>query len=213
MWVLSAAVPVAARSPGTQPSLKPVVRVWLKGGERREPGDRVRVYFKSEHDGYALVLHAEPDGRVRVLFPLDPTEDNHVRGGKTYEVRSRGDRDAFTAHDSGTGTVYLAVSTEPFHVDSVVRGGHWDYGSSAFQVGNDPEADLTELARQLAGASQFDYDLIRYDVSNVFAYRRYPRYFDPWGWAWYPWGSRFAIGFGWPGYYRGWWGVPWRRIW
>lgn len=199
---------------GPTASPKPVVRVWLKGGERRVRGERVRVYFKSASDGYAVVLHQEPDGRVRVLFPLDPTGETRVKGGKTYEARGRGNRDAFAVHDSGAGLVYAAFSTAPFHFDTLARGGHWEYESTAFRVGNDPEADLTELVRGMTGASSFDYDLVRYDVSNLFAFGRRPRYFDPWGWGWYPWRSRFFVGMGWPGYYgRGWWLVPGRRIW
>src|SRR5258708_3893740 len=60
-----------------------------------DPGDRARVYVQSAQDGYLVVLHADAEGRIRVLFPLDPTDDDFVRGGRKFEIRSRGDRDAF----------------------------------------------------------------------------------------------------------------------
>src|SRR5213594_875398 len=76
-----------------------------------DPGDRARVYVQSAQDGYLVVLHADPEGRIRVLFPLDPTDDDFVRGGKKFEVRGRSDRDAFQVEgDEGSGTVLAAVS-------------------------------------------------------------------------------------------------------
>src|ERR1700756_2768113 len=79
-------------------------------------GDHARVYVQSEQDGYLVVLHADADGRIRVLFPLDPTDDDFIRGGRRFEVRSRGDRDAFQIESGdGSGTVLAAVAKDPFN--------------------------------------------------------------------------------------------------
>ena len=195
----------------------PPVKVWLND-DHFVRGDHVRVYVKTDRDGYVLVLHAEPDGRVRVLFPLDPSDDNYVQGNETYEVRGRGDREAFTAYDSrGTGVVYAAFSPDPFRFDGFVRQDHWDYRVDAFRVGDDDEADLTELARQMAAGGQFEYDLVRYEASDRVAYRSYsPHYsggwYDSWYDPWYrPWRSGFYIGlsFGRPWYDDPWYYDPW----
>ena len=196
------------------PLADPPVKVWLND-DRFVRGDRARVYVKTDRDGYVVVLHAEPDGRVRVLFPLDPSDDNYVRAGETYEVRGRGDREAFTAYDSrGTGVVYAVFSPDPFRFDGLVRQEHWDYRVEAFRVGDDSEADLTELARQMAAGAAFEYDLVRYDVSQRVArgYGYYPYYDAGWYDPWYrPWRSGFHIGFsiGRPWYYSSWYDDPW----
>ena len=66
--------------------------------------------------------------------PLDPRDDNFVRGGRKYEIRGRGGRESFTADDGkGTGTVYAAVSHDPFRFDQFVLGDHWDYRKLAPQ--------------------------------------------------------------------------------
>lgn len=195
------------------PLADPPVKVWLND-DRFVRGDRARVYVKTDRDGYVVVLHAEPDGRVRVLFPLDPIDDNYVRAGETYEVRGRGDRDAFTAYDSrGTGVVFAAYSPDPFRFDGFVRQDHWDYRVDALRVGDDPEADLTDVARQMAAGAAFEYDLVRYDVSARVAYRssyysHYSSWYDPW---YRPWRSGFYIGFsiGRPWYYSSWSYDPW----
>jgi len=73
----------------------PPVKVWLNHDNYFERGDKARVNLRLADDGYVLVLRADADGRVRVLFPLDPSDDNFVRGHETIEVRGRGDRGAF----------------------------------------------------------------------------------------------------------------------
>ena len=54
-------------------------------------GDHARVYVQSAQDGHLVVLHADPDGRIRVLFPLDPRDDDFIRGGRKFELRGRAD--------------------------------------------------------------------------------------------------------------------------
>src|SRR5216117_2632777 len=107
-----------------------------------DPGDRARVYVQSAQDGYLVVLHADAEGRVRVLFPLDPSDDAFVRGGKRFELRGRGDRDAFQVEgDEGSGTVLAAVAPDAFSFDGFVRNDHWDFralGGPSSTVQNDP---------------------------------------------------------------------------
>jgi hypothetical protein len=46
-----------------------------------------------------------------VLFPLEPQDDQRITGGKKYELKSRGGREAFVADDSsGHGTVLAAIA-------------------------------------------------------------------------------------------------------
>src|ERR1043166_2854239 len=75
-------------------------------------GERAKVTVESQRDGYLIVLHADPDGRVRVIFPLDPTDDAFIRGGRKFEIRGRGEKEAFQIDtQDGAGTVVAAVST------------------------------------------------------------------------------------------------------
>jgi hypothetical protein len=196
-------VAVASHAPAVTagPALAdPPIKVWLNE-ERFARGERARVFVRADRDGYVVVLHAEPGGRVRVLFPLDPTDDNYVRAGKKYEIRGRGDRDAFTVYDTrGTGMVLAAFSPDPFRFDSFVRQDHWDYRVDAFRVGDDPEADLTELVRQMVPNSEFDYDAVRYEATERVAYQPWssPWWYDSWWYGgWYrPWRSGVFIGIG-----------------
>jgi hypothetical protein len=149
----------------------PPIQIWISNDRRFLPGDRAKVQVRTEQDGYLIVLHADPEGHLRVLFPLDPDKDNFVRGGKKYEVRGRGGREAFDVDDaSGRGTVYAAVSRDPFHFENFVLGDHWDYKAMASsRLANDPEPELNDLVRRMAQGS-FDYDILNYDVTTRVVY-------------------------------------------
>ncbi len=130
------------------------------------PGDHGRVYVRLGTDAYLIVLHSEPDGHVRIVFPLDPADNAYVHADTTIEIRSRGDRDAFIVDDSsGTGTWYAAVSSKPYHFDPVTLSTHWDYRQIPHVLAvRDAEGDLTTLVQRLATA-RFDYDVLQYHIS------------------------------------------------
>jgi Domain of unknown function (DUF4384) len=177
----------------------PPIQLWISNDRRFLPGERAKVQVRTEADGYLLVLHVDPDGYLRVLFPIDPDKDNFVRGGKKYEVRDRGDRQAFEADGKGRGTVYAAVSREPYRFENFVVGDHWDYRAMApSRLSSNPEPELNELVRRMA-LGDFDYDILGYDVVERAAYASDNYYnsvhYDPWCYSCgrYIYGSPFGV--------------------
>jgi uncharacterized protein DUF4384 len=173
----------------------PPVRISLNSGGYYYQGDRAKVRVRVAEDGYLLVLRADADGRVRVLFPLDPGDDDFVRGGHEFELRGRGDRESFFVDDvRGTGTILAARSATPFRYDRFVRGDHWDYRVLASdRVGNDAEAGLLDLVDQMADSAHYDYDVTSYSVGDGGGYRPYYSYYDGYyGPGYYP---SFFVGF------------------
>ena len=156
----------------------PPIQIWINNDRRFFPGDRGKVQVRTEDDGYLIVFHADPDGSLRVLFPLDPNDDNFVRGGRKYEIRGRGDRESFEVDTrTGHGTIYAAVSKSAYRFEDFVLGDHWDYRNLApSRLPRDPETELTDLVRRMAQGS-FDYDILGYDViERVYASSRYYDY-------------------------------------
>src|SRR2546430_1629227 len=172
----------------------PPVKVWLNHDNYFQRGDKARVNVKLADDGYLLVLRADAEGRVRVLFPLDPSNDNFVRGHETIEVRGRGDREAFFVDDrEGSGLVLAARSTAPFKFDEFVRGDHWDYRVlDARQAGDDKEAALLDMVQRMTTEGRFDYDAVTYAVTSARAY------YD----SYYPHYTAVGFGYGWGSPYR-----------
>ncbi|HUK22371.1 MAG TPA: DUF4384 domain-containing protein [Gemmatimonadales bacterium] len=198
----------------------PPIKVWINPDHDLASGDRVRVGIHPAEDGYVVVLHADPSGRVRILFPLDPSMDNFVSGDKDLEIRGPGDREAFSiAGQSGQGVVLAAWSASQFSFDEYVKDDHWDFTAlDNVQTGSDPEAALVNLVQVMAGDQQFEFDAFTYTVSQQTAYGApqsdYPGYdalAPSVGWSvgfGYPyWG--LGITYGYPyGYNPYWWGYP-----
>jgi hypothetical protein len=160
---------VPAKAAGTAQD-DPPIRLWISNDRRFLPGDRAKVQVRTEYDGYLIVLHVDPEGRLRVLFPVDPDKDNFVRSDKKYEVRDRGGREAFEVDATGHGSVYAAVSRDPFRFDGFTMADHWDYRAMApARLREDPEPELNELVQRMAQGS-YDYDVLGYDVISRSAY-------------------------------------------
>jgi hypothetical protein len=187
----------------------PPIRVWFNSDGDYALGDRAKVYAKSAETGYLLVLRADAAGRVRVLFPINPQDDQSIAEGKKYELKGRGGRESFIADDTnGHGTVLAAVSETPFKVDGFVRDGHWDTQAlSTDQARNDPEVGLLSLVQEMkpVGDGSFKYDVATYVVSERYTRELYPYPYGYGYWGYDPfWGPRMGYGF----HYR-----PWYRPW
>jgi hypothetical protein len=191
----------------------PPVHLWYSSNGDFAYGDRAKVYARAAESGYLVVLRADMHGRVRVLSPLDPDDDQHVQGGKKYQLKGRGGREAFVAGDStGQGLVLAAWSRTPFAFDRYVTNDRWDLdklSGGALPSGDDETHLMSIVDNMQRPGEHFDYDLAVYTVAAPhYASVAYPY---PYGWA------------GWWGY-NPWWGfgpplvttrvfvVPARRI-
>jgi len=200
LFMLLSSQPVVSTSnPSADPD--PPVHVWLSSHGKYDLGDHVKVYAKAAQNGYLLVLRADPNGRVRVVFPIDPADDSRIEGGKKYELKSRGGHEAFMADDTtGHGTVLAAVANTPFKFNEFERDGRWNLDALSDRVTEkDPEAGLLATVQQMLPADQhFDFDVATY-VTSLPHYVNYP-YAYPyplwWGYGFgYPyWGFRYHWG-------------------
>jgi Domain of unknown function (DUF4384) len=193
---------------------RPQINVWVNRDDPYQRGDDAQVYFKSDEDAYVTVVRIDTDGRLRVLFPIDPWEDNFARGGKTFEVLGRDQDEAFRVDDyPGVGYVFAIASTDPFNFDDITRGDHWDYRAvSDGRVRGDPYVAVSDLADRIAREGDYDYDVASYDVEQHYDYPRFVCYdchaYTSWHY-WDPYGStcsRFRIVI-----YDDWYYYPYRR--
>jgi uncharacterized protein DUF4384 len=155
------------------------VSVWMDRSSPYTRGDRARVYIQADRDAYLTVLRIDTDGRVRVLFPQDPWDDNYVPGGRTFEVEDRDGGRAFRVDDApGAGYVFAIAADDKFDYSSVLtQRDHWDYRAIADgQVRGDPYVAVTELAERIVPAGDYDYDLAQYDVDRHYDYPRFVCY-------------------------------------
>jgi hypothetical protein len=169
-------------------------------------GERAKVYVETATDGYLLVLRVDTRGYIRVLFPLDPRDDAAVQGGHKVEVRSRGDRDAFTVGESrGAGMVIAVRADQPFNFAEFTTGQHWNAAAFApDSTTQDPQAMVLGMVDQMTDG-HYDYDVVTYTVGAGGYGPRYAGWYGAWpgwyGYGYWPWapyyyyGPRFGIGF------------------
>lgn len=193
----------------------PPITVSFNDGGQYSRGEYAQVQFRAAADGYVLLLRADQDGRIRVLFPLDPGDDNFIRGGKTYKVVGRDDRGAFYLDQAGgSGMVYAAWSKSQFRFAEFVRADHWDYTVfDQYNAAEDPESQLTDLVLRFTDQG-FDYAVDRYIVYSVADYvsETPTTYIGVSGWPWptyYTGGWSIGIGFGFGCCYDPWYGYGW----
>lgn len=165
LLALLAAVPAPASAGVAVSAVQSPIRVSLNGGDYR-PGDRVSVEVATGDDGYLLVLRVDGDGRVRVLFPVDPDLDTYVRADRRYQLRPQDDDATFRADDlGGTGLVLSFLAAAPYRFDDYATGTRWDYGRLRLaDPAGDAEAQLLEVVDRMTGGGSFDYDAIGYRV-------------------------------------------------
>ncbi len=221
MLIYLATLSALGASPASAaPTDRPPLQIWMNNDRRFRDGERVRLQVDAEVDGYLLVLNYDTDGRLRVLFPLDPRDDALVRAGRRYEVRGDDGAGAFRAAGDGSGLIYSAIAREPWRFDDVVLADRWDYTRLSIDRGSDnPEAAITELVQQLSGSGGFDYDLAGYRVygtTTSYSYGDYgvrgPTYVyddylycNDWYWRYngcrrWPYDGGWSVGFGYYGY-------------
>src|SRR2546427_12885352 len=119
----------ASRAPRTADvANRPGVGVWTgRGDDPYARGDGVRVFIRSDQDAYVTLLRVDTDGRVRVLFPREPWEDNYVRGGREFEVQGYESRDVFQIDDyPGVGYLFAVAAADPLASDALDSGAHGD---------------------------------------------------------------------------------------
>ena len=177
----------------------PGIRVWISSRDLFQRGDRARVYYRTERDAFVTLLRVNTDGRVHMLFPSSPDDDNYAYAGTTYGVSRAGRNEAFVVDDDpGVGYLFAVASDEPYDYHALLDGAGWDMRlASGGQVHGDPLSALEELVQETlpAGFTDFDTHLIPYYVERRYDYPRFVcydchaytpySYWDPYS-AWCP---------------------------
>jgi hypothetical protein len=163
-------------------------------------GQGEKLTVRTADDGYLLVLRTDTQGHVRVVFPVNPTDDDGILAGRSVELRGRGDRDAFSAFEEpGTGMVLAAVSDHPFNFVRFETNGHWTRaGLVADSSAADPASAMLGVVDAMS-TGPYKYDVAGYTVQDHTYRPVYDGWYDHWWDSWYgPWNT---------GWYSPWYGT------
>jgi len=170
---LALALLVQAQTQAASPRGDPAVRVWLPDTVL-PVGAPARVLVQLTDNGYLALLHVEPSGRVRVLYPEHPMDPDYVAGGSTFVVAGVSDSTTFRVAAPGTGTLVAVHSWTPLRFDDLADGNRWDYARSLLlqPTAGNPFAALLDIADRIANGEAYVYDLAGYRTPGAVATRR-----------------------------------------
>ena len=126
-------------------------------------GNNVVIYFRVSRDAFVSIYTIDTRGRVNLLFPADPGEDNFVRGGVTYSLPDAGD-DLVVTGPEGFENLQIIASRERFSIPN------W-YHNSGLVCDWDDRNDYMDYLN--------DAHFVRYSGQR-FAYDRAVIYVNEW---------------------------------
>ncbi|MBU0985199.1 MAG: DUF4384 domain-containing protein [candidate division Zixibacteria bacterium] len=176
------------------------VEVWTdhSDGEYYE-GDRITIYFRASQDAFVSIYSVDTRGKVNLLFPSDPTEDNFIRGGVNYSIPGKDDDFDFVV-DGPEGVEHLQMigSRERFPIPN------W-YRNSGIVCDWDDRAEFMDALNN-EHFVRYGGQRFAYDRAVVFVDQWEPDYYrpvyDPYYPSWtacgnvyidYPWGATIYV--------------------
>ena len=94
------------------------VEIWSdhSDGEYYE-GDRVTLFYRVNRDAFVVVYSVDSRGRVNMLFPSNPGQDNFVAGGETHRLPGgNDDYDLVISGPEGVENIQIIASRERFTI-------------------------------------------------------------------------------------------------
>ncbi len=80
-------------------------------------GDNIVIHYRVNRDAFVAIYTIDTRGRVSLLFPTDPTDDNFVYGGVTYSLPSGDDDyDLLVTGPEGVEHLQIIASRERFPI-------------------------------------------------------------------------------------------------
>jgi Domain of unknown function (DUF4384) len=135
----TAAAPPSPSSPPTAPAGPPAEFELWTDQTSHKIGEKLKVSFRSNRDGYATLVNVGTSGKITILYPNAYTPDHAVKAGQTYSIpRPEDFYELSFGGPEGVELVYALFTTGParFVEDNFVR-------SRAFVPVNDRAEALT----------------------------------------------------------------------
>ncbi|HPI32180.1 MAG TPA: DUF4384 domain-containing protein, partial [candidate division Zixibacteria bacterium] len=158
------------------------VEIWPNhhDGEYYE-GDRIVLNFRANRDAFVAIYSIDSRGRVNLLFPAGPNEDNFVQGGVTHRLpASQADYDLVVSGPEGVENIQIVASREPFPIPD------WYPVSGIMAEGDDRMAYMDYLNDRYFvgyGGQRFAYDRTAIHVNEWEEYYFQPVYYP----VYHPW--------------------------
>ena len=80
-------------------------------------GDNIVLSYRTNRDAFVAIYSIDTRGRVNLLFPTSPDDNNYIEGGVTYRLPDRADDfDFVVSGPEGVETIQIIASKERFPI-------------------------------------------------------------------------------------------------
>jgi hypothetical protein len=135
-------------------------------------GDNVVISYRVNRDAFVSIYSIDTRGRVNLLFPTDPAEDNYVRGGVTYSLPApNANYDLEVNGPEGFENIQIVASREAFTIPD------W-YGNSGMVCDWDNRADYMDYLNSTFFV-RYGGQRFAYDRAAIYVNEWEPSYFRP----------------------------------
>ncbi len=149
------------------------VEIWTDHGDDEfYEGDKVRFYYRVSRDAFVAIYSIDTKGRLNLLYPSHPDQDNFVSGGVTHSLPGRDDDyDLEVSGPEGVENVQIIASREPFPIPD------W-YDNSGLFCDWDSRHDYMDWVNTEYFV-KYEGQRFAYDRTGLYVYEWEPDYFRP----------------------------------
>jgi len=156
------------------------LKVWVDKGDKAtyEPGEDIRVYFRTNRDAYVVVYNIDTRGNVHLLYPYEYRDSRFVEGNRPYRIPGlRDDYSLKVNGPQGTERIVAIATREPFYIPDLGWNNNPDQLTEEdYYYLNKPEGeddwDFIERLNHRIVPDYVDYEL---DVATFQVEPRYPK--------------------------------------
>ncbi|MBI5268035.1 MAG: DUF4384 domain-containing protein [candidate division Zixibacteria bacterium] len=135
-------------------------------------GDNIVLNFRANRDCFVAIYSVDSRGRVNLLFPSDPSDDNFITGGVTYKLPSGNDRyDLVVNGPNGRENIQMVASRERFPIPN------WFSNSGLIYDGDDRDEYMDGLNSRYF--VRYPGQRFAFDRAVVFVSEWEPSYYRP----------------------------------
>ena len=100
------------------------VELWTNNSDGEYyDGDNIVLYFRANRDAFVAIYSIDTRGRVNLLFPTYPGENNYITGGVTYSLPgAKDDYDLAVGGPEGVENLQIIASREQFPIPQWYNG-------------------------------------------------------------------------------------------
>ena len=149
------------------------VEIWTDHDDNEYyEGDRVKFHYRVSRDAYVAIYSIDSRGRLNLLFPSHPRQDNFVTGGVTHRLPGRNDDyELEVSGPEGVENVQIVASREPFPIPD------WYDNSGLFCDWDDRHAYMDWVNSEYL--VKYEGQRFAYDRTALYVYEWEQDYFRP----------------------------------